>query len=296
MRIRHLANHATLDYNHQKREFGWTFSSMRIILKNMNESTAKKTKLAFGIEPSPRRYRLRLARYPAMAEEIAAFVNEQNTKEDKKLNLLDIGVGSGRSMHFTDVTGASEHIAFFGIDNSKKRLDTLYCPQRWTLKNFDIENGKIPFDSGMFDIVVCEQVIEHLDNPAPSLLEMSRLLRPAGLLIIGTATTWPGISLVRRYIVPILDKITGIKRGHQQIFTCRSFKRLIKNTGDFSILKTRGFRIASGGPIAWLENFHFWYRFNRALGRIIPTICPDIQIIAIKKSSNKNKTKKTPVQ
>ncbi len=254
---------------------------------NESESIAKKTKLAFGIEPSPRRYRLRLARYPAMAEEIAAFVNEQNLKNDQKINLLDIGVGRGRSMQFTDVTGASGNIAFFGIDSSPKRLATIYCPQRWTLKNCDISNGKIPFDSEMFDIVVCEQVIEHLDNPTPSLLEMSRLLRPGGLLIIGTAATWPGVSLAYRYLVPIFDRFMGIKRGHQQIFTCWSFKRLIKNTGDFSILKTRGFRIASGGLIAWLENYRFWYRFNRILGRIIPTLCPDIQIIAIKKTNPK---------
>jgi SAM-dependent methyltransferase len=251
---------------------------------NESESTAKNTKLAFGVEPSSRRYRLRLARYPAMAEEIAAFVNEQNLKKDEKLNLLDIGVGSGRSMRFTDVTGASEHIAFFGIDNSEKRLATIYSPQRWTLKKCDISNGEIPFESAMFDIVVCEQVIEHLNNPEPSLLEMSRLLRPGGLLIIGTATTWPGVALAYRHLVPICDRFTGIKRGHQQIFTCRSFKRLINNIGDFSILKTRGFRIFSGGPIAWLENYRLWYRFNRYLGRLIPSLCPDIQIIAIKKT------------
>jgi SAM-dependent methyltransferase len=251
---------------------------------NESESITKNTILAFGIEPTSHRYRLRLARYPAMAEEIAAFVNEQKLKNDEKLNLLDIGVGSGRSMRFTDVTGASEHINFFGIDSSQKRLATIYDPQRWKLKQFDIENGKIPFDSAMFDIIICEQVIEHLDNPAPPLIEMSRLLRPGGLLIIGTAATWPGISLVYCYLVPIFDRITGIKRGHQQIFTCRSFTRLINNTGDFSIIKTRGFRIFSGGPIRWLENFRFWYRFNRALGRIIPALCPDIQIIAIKKT------------
>jgi SAM-dependent methyltransferase len=264
---------------------------------NESEPTTKHTKLAFGIEPTSRRHRLRLARYPAMAEEIAAFVNEQNLKKDQKLNLLDIGVGSGRSMRFTDVTGASEHIAFFGIDRSKKRLATIYSPQRWTLKNCDISNGILPFDSDMFDIVVCEQVIEHLDNPTPSLLEMSRLLRTGGLLIIGTAATWPGISLAYRYLVPIFDRFMGIKRSHQQIFTCRSFKRLINNIGDFSILKTRGFRIASGGLIGWLENYRFWYRFNRYLGRLIPSLCPDIQIIAIKKPSQKNiHTKKIPVQ
>jgi SAM-dependent methyltransferase len=254
---------------------------------NESEPTAKNTKLAFGVEPSLRHYRLRLARYPAMAEEIAAFVNEQTLKKDEKLNLLDIGVGSGRSMQFTDLTGASEHIAFFGIDSSQKRLATIYSPQRWTLKQCDIDNGKIPFESAMFDIVVCEQVIEHLHNPGPSLMEMSRLLRPGGLLIIGTAATWPGISLAYSYLVPIFDRVMGTKRGHQQIFTCRSFTRLINNVGDFSILKTRGFRIVSGGPIAWLENYRFWYRFNRFLGRIIPSLCPDIQIIATKKPSPK---------
>ena len=255
---------------------------------NESESKTNKVKLAFGIEPTSRRYRLRLSRYPAMAEEIAAFVNEQNLKKEEKLNLLDIGAGRGRSMQFVDVTGISEHIAFFGIDSSQKRLSNIYRPDRWTLKQIDIDNVKIPFESSMFDIVVCEQVIEHLNNPGSSLIEMSRLLRPGGLLIIGTAATWPGLSLAYRYMVPIFDHMMGIKRGHQQIFTCRSFKRLINNVGDFTILKTRGFRIASGGLIAWLENYRFWYRFNRTLGRLIPSLCPDIQIIAIKKASPKN--------
>ena len=57
-------------------------------------------KLAFGAVPSHRLYRLRLARYKAMAETIAEYVNERPT--ERSLDLLDVGPGSGRSLAFLE--------------------------------------------------------------------------------------------------------------------------------------------------------------------------------------------------
>jgi protein-S-isoprenylcysteine O-methyltransferase Ste14/membrane-associated phospholipid phosphatase/SAM-dependent methyltransferase len=242
----------------------------------------KPAKMAFGVELSNRTYRLRLARYQALAEGIAAFVKEQKLKNDEKLNLLDIGLGSGRSMQFIDATGVSEHIVFFGIDNSEKRLANVYSPQRWVLKRCDIEQDELPFETGMFDMIICEQVLEHLLDPEAVMQEVCRVLRPGGLAIIGTASYVPGLSLLRRFVVPLFDRLVGIRRSHQQVFSCRSFTKLIEQTNRFSIHRIRGFRTVSGGPLSWLEDFHFWYRLNRFLGRVAPWLCPDVQVIAFR--------------
>ena len=44
----------------------------------------------------------------------------------------------------------------------------------------------------------------------------------------------------------------------------------------------RGFRIISGGLLRPLENYRWWWRFNRRLGELLPAACIEAQIIARK--------------
>lgn len=44
-------------------------------------------------------------------------------------------------------------------------------------------NGKIPFDSGSFDIVINNQVFEHVDNLDFVLTECHRVLKPGGIIL-----------------------------------------------------------------------------------------------------------------
>jgi hypothetical protein len=44
----------------------------------------------------------------------------------------------------------------------------------------------------------------------------------------------------------------------------------------------RGFRIISGGLLRPLENYRWWWRFNRRLGARLPAACIEAQIIARK--------------
>ena len=92
------------------------------------------------------------------------------------------------------------------------------------------------------DVVVALDLIEHLKNPESSLQELQSVLRPGGRLIASTA-----------YIVQRMGLLVGQfnygKRGildltHTQLFTLRSFKRLIEGEG-FSVESVRGF----GPPI-----------------------------------------------
>jgi ubiquinone/menaquinone biosynthesis C-methylase UbiE len=43
---------------------------------------------------------------------------------------------------------------------------------------------RLPFEDGRFDCVYCVDVVEHLPNPAGSLGEMARVLRPGGTLLL----------------------------------------------------------------------------------------------------------------
>lgn len=238
------------------------------------------TTLAFGVEPDKRPYRLRLARYHALAETITDFVRQQ--PEDRPLALLDAGAGNGRTYRYLEPFNVVDRIRFHGLDNSQHRLTHLYKADRWAeLRLHDLEEG-IPYPDESFDIVVCEQVLEHLNRAPFVLSELHRVLRPGGMLIAGVPSFPPGIAHLRATVVPLIDRLRSVERGHVQVFTAGSFRRMVCQAGNVASIQTRGFRIVSGGVLRFLENYEWWYRVNRTLGRWAAPLCVEVQVVAIK--------------
>lgn len=59
--------------------------------------------------------------------------------------------------------------------------------EKLNVKKCDIEEESFPFDDKTFDIVLLMQVIEHLGrNPVHALMEIKRVLKPGGTLIVTT--------------------------------------------------------------------------------------------------------------
>jgi len=242
----------------------------------IDPSQPRSHKLAFGIEPSTRLFRLRLARYKGLAESVADAIRE---KGEAQVALLDIGVGSGRSMRYIEAEGVAGQIDFYGIDLKQRRLASVYLPQRWHLFQGDVEKG-IPFKAGKFDIIVCEQVLEHLTNPPAAINEIARVLRADGLLVLGVPIFPWGLKYIRRMMAHVLLKWFGITRSHLQSFDSTSLKHLLCEHNRFTIIKSYGFRIFIRFGLTPLEDFSWYYRLNRWVGRVFPNLCSDVQIVA----------------
>ena len=257
--------------------------SVQQLIPKYSRSGKMLTKLAFGAEAASRVYRLRLARYKALAETVAAFVNGC-PDESRRIDLLDIGQGSGRSLAFIEREGVADRVNFYGIDASEQRIASIYRADRWRLARVDVTQG-LPFVSESFDICLCEQVLEHLSATAGVIEETARVLRPGGLAIFGVPIFPPGIAHLRGAAVRWMDRHMGIQRPHLQTLTKRSFARQFTATGQFEVLDARGFRIVSGGSmLAPLEDREWWYRLNRRLGRLAPSLCTEIQLVLRKRS------------
>jgi len=50
----------------------------------------------------------------------------------------------------------------------------------------DLNNERLPYADGSFDLVTCTEVIEHLEHYRAAMREISRVLRPGGVFVVST--------------------------------------------------------------------------------------------------------------
>lgn len=239
-----------------------------------------EAKIAFGVEPSDRRYRLRLARYQALAELLREFLDTSRlAAEPRQLDYLEVGVGTARTLRYYEALGIDRRLALHAVDLKPERLERVYRRDDWQLHRGDAQE-RLPFDDASFDIVVSEQLLEHLVHPERTIAEIGRVLRPGGLTVIGVPTFPPLVNLLRPPVVWLREALFAKVEGHIQTFTARSIARRIAAAGLFEDVQVRGFRLLSGGVLAPLEDYEWWYRFNRRLGAAVPSLCIEVQVSA----------------
>lgn len=115
------------------------------------------------------------------------YVNVINTLKgfeiDKNMKILDVGCGDGYLLE-----QIKENFTFnelYGIDISIRRLNL--AKKRLGDGIFlNSEAEKLPFPDEYFDILLCVEVLEHLSNPLQCIVEMKRVLKSGGKIILTT--------------------------------------------------------------------------------------------------------------
>ncbi len=238
---------------------------------------------AFGVEPGHPPYRLRQARYHALAETVATFTERLVANGQNNVDLLDVGVGKGVSRRYIEVHDAARHVSYHAADIYGRGVERVYKHESWHHNQVDLEKGMESLASESFDIVVCEQVLEHIHNVQRPMADLARVLRPGGLLVVGVPTFPHGLHLIRKHIVPFVDRLTDRKpRPHVQAFSKQTFAKMLLEHADLEIEQVRGFRIVSGGILRPLEHYRGWWKMNRWIGARVPGLCVEIQIVARK--------------
>lgn len=98
--------------------------------------------------------------------------------------ILDVGCGDGYLMGRVSACGNS----VVGIDPAAVGV-ALAADRLRHFRNCTVVQGSaynLPFGDGYFDVVLLADVIEHLERPAKSLREMTRVLAPNGTLLVTT--------------------------------------------------------------------------------------------------------------
>jgi SAM-dependent methyltransferase len=231
---------------------------------------------AFGVEPAKVKYRLRLARYPALAEYLAQWLHDR--ADTDKLTLVDIGVGFGRTFLYVEAQGLADRFDFIGLDIAPERHGDVYANNPWDIRQGDAQES-LEFADSSVDVVVCEQLLEHLEYPEKCIAEIKRVLKEDGLFVCGVPTFPEPIAKFRRWRVGRYG-LGGSE--HIQTYSLAAIRKALAD--DFDEVGVRGFRIISGGVLRWLENHFWWYRFNRWLGSVLPRLCIEIQLLMVPKA------------
>jgi len=95
---------------------------------------------------------------------------------------LDIGAGTGRDLAI--LRNSSPEVELFGIEFDAQQC-TILKNQGVKTYQVDLESSCLPFEDEYFDIVIINQVLEHIKDIFFVLHEITRVLKTGGCILIG---------------------------------------------------------------------------------------------------------------
>ncbi len=99
------------------------------------------------------------------------------TPTDAHPRVLDLGCGPGNMLD-----GLTPYGDAYGTDYSADALR--FCAGRGHRRLFRADFRGLPVRSESFDLITCIDVLEHIEDDRAALVELSRVLRPGGLLVL----------------------------------------------------------------------------------------------------------------
>jgi 2-polyprenyl-3-methyl-5-hydroxy-6-metoxy-1,4-benzoquinol methylase len=100
------------------------------------------------------------------------------------LEVIDAGCGTGYGSEILAAAGASRVV---GVDISQEAIDYARSSSSQAASEFHVGGlHELPFADATFDMAVCFEVIEHVEEQQRAIGELRRVLKPSGVLAISS--------------------------------------------------------------------------------------------------------------
>ena len=169
--------------------------------------------------------------------------------------LLDMGCGEGRhsigALLETSANVVGLDLSLNDLNIAKSRLSDFDTENLETHCTFGVGNiTDIPLEDSSLDAVICSEVLEHVESPEESIIEMIRVLKPGGIIALSVPRYLPELICWK-----LSTEYSQTPGGHVRIFKQSQLKSLATDNG----LEYQSFHWAHGlhSPYWWLQCL-FW--------------------------------------
>lgn len=129
--------------------------------------------------------------------------------------ILDVGIGYGAFLKLLEDEGYTN---LYGMDPFPKSIEIASAHTGGVLREGRIEDTSWPFSAGIFDVITCLDVIEHLENPALFFRHCRRYLKDKGLVVVSTPNRSIFYEMRKWPIIGIPDKQTTHINVHKPAY------------------------------------------------------------------------------
>lgn len=203
-------------------------------------------------------------------------IMDESRRLARTLTIVDAGCGRGMMRKFV---GNDVHNRWVGLDCT---MDTACLTEIGydELHACDFDKA-LPLPDHSADIVVFLHVKEHLPRPSFTVMELSRILRPGGVLLAGSPVAPRWVALLREWQLRKQVR-QGVRELGQRVnsFWPARCRNLVRDAGlELDFLSGAFLLRWSGNP---LENHRWWLRLNQLWGALFPSLGCELYFMARK--------------
>lgn len=136
----------------------------------------------------------------------------------RPVTVLEVGCGEGKLAKYVHgLIPGVERFEITDLDTSRIEPD---LPPAIVVRQASVD--QLPYPDGAFDLVLCCEVLEHLDDPAQALAEVARVADRHVILSTPWEPLWRVMNIARGHYL----RDFGNTPGHVQHFTRKGLERL----------------------------------------------------------------------
>ena len=164
-------------------------------------------------------------------------------------NSVVVDIGTGTAGGFSEMFSRFQHSLLVGVDISEKSLG-IALSRGVNGVCADLDGSNLPIRSESVDVVVMDEIIEHVSDTDGLIQEVNRMLKPGGMLLVSTPNiaAWFNRIALLFGIQPAFSEVSYRKIygrpgtdvvGHLRLFTLQALVEFLKDNG-FEIKSVKG--------------------------------------------------------